>query len=115
MKKILVFPFFLSTTMGLALSNTKAVYEGMINKKSAFIRTPKFVVSNDLSRKNKYASNNKISLLLFVEIIFALYSLTAVGFSVYYLELATLSFNLMFFLGFFSVATLSLKDVLIKK
>ena len=35
-------PLFLSVSMGLALHNAQAVWEGLSGKKSPFIRTPKF-------------------------------------------------------------------------
>lgn len=114
-KKSLIFPVFLVGTMGLALSNTKAVFEGFINLKSEFVRTPKYVSINEVPIINKYIVTNKISFLLLIELVFTLYSLIAVVLSIYYLEFAALPFNLMFFLGFFSVSVLSLKQVLIKK
>ncbi len=114
-KRIFVFPFFLFGTMGLALNNTKAVIEGIFGKRSEFVRTPKFVTKNNFSKKNKYALKSKFSLLLFIEIFFAFYSLIGVIMSIYYYELLALPFNLMFFFGFFSIALLSFKQVLIKK
>jgi len=113
-KRIFIFPLFLSGTMGLALSNTKAVLEGLLNKKSEFVRTPKFLSGNNAAKK-KYLGNSKISPLIFFEIIFASYSLIAVLSSLYLSEFAALPFNLMFFFGFFFVSILSLKEGLIKK
>ncbi|MFN3997897.1 cellulose synthase family protein [Algoriphagus sp.] len=47
-------PLFLSVSMGLALHNAQAVWEGLSGKKSPFIRTPKF---NLESGKVKLAGN----------------------------------------------------------
>jgi cellulose synthase/poly-beta-1,6-N-acetylglucosamine synthase-like glycosyltransferase len=47
-------PLFLSVSMGLALHNAQAVWEGFSGKKSPFIRTPKF---NLEAGKVKLASN----------------------------------------------------------
>mgnify|MGYP005754006481 FL=1 len=47
-------PLFLSVSMGLALHNSQAVWEGLTGKKSPFIRTPKF---NLESGKVKLSSN----------------------------------------------------------
>lgn len=47
-------PLFLSVSMGLALHNAQAVWEGLSGKKSPFIRTPKF---NLESGKVKLSSN----------------------------------------------------------
>ncbi|MGB9912580.1 MAG: cellulose synthase family protein, partial [Candidatus Kapaibacteriota bacterium] len=38
--RILLFPVFLAGSMGLAINNTKAVFEALIGKKSGFARTP---------------------------------------------------------------------------
>jgi len=100
--------------MGLALNNSKAVFEGIINKKSEFVRTPKFIPTNNFSVGNKYLADRKFSLLLLLEIFFSIYTLLGVIASIYFLELAALPFNLMFFLGFFSISALSLKQVLTK-
>jgi len=113
--RILIFPIFLSGTMGLALNNTKAVLEGMFNKKSEFIRTPKYVNESPKKVVNQYIQKSKISVLIIVEILFAIYSLIGVITSIYFIELAALPFNMMFFFGFFSVSILSLKQVLVNK
>lgn len=113
-KRALIFPVFLAGTMGLSLSNTKAVLEGMFNKKSEFVRTPKFNFDEKKVIENKYLANKRFSFLLFVEIVFAIYSLIGVIISLYYLELSAFPFNFMFFCGFFSVSVLSLKEVFIK-
>lgn len=47
-------PLFLSVSMGLALHNAQAVWEGLSGKKSPFIRTPKF---NLEAGKEKLSSN----------------------------------------------------------
>lgn len=47
-------PLFLSVSMGLALHNAQAVWEGLSGKKSPFIRTPKF---NLETGKEKLADN----------------------------------------------------------
>ncbi len=114
-KRSLIFPVFLAGTMGLSLSNTKAVLEGIANKKSEFVRTPKFRTNGSNIIQNKYFSGGNFSALLILEITFAAYSLLGVVISIYYLEVSAFPFNFMFFIGFFSVAMLSLKDVFIKK
>src|SRR5690606_21761143 len=48
-------PLFLSVSMGLALHNSLAVSEGLLGKKSPFVRTPKF----NLERKNSHWKNNR--------------------------------------------------------
>ncbi|HLB01240.1 MAG TPA: cellulose synthase family protein, partial [Bacteroidota bacterium] len=38
-KRILLFPLFMAGSMGLAVNNTKAVFEGILMRKSEFVRT----------------------------------------------------------------------------
>ncbi|MHA7128945.1 cellulose synthase family protein [Algoriphagus namhaensis] len=51
-------PLFLSVSMGMALHNAQAVWEGLTGKKSPFIRTPKFNLEDGKVslRKNTYLS-----------------------------------------------------------
>ena len=57
-KFLVLFPVFLSLSMGLSLHNSIAVIQGYLGKKSAFIRTPKFDIKSltDNWRKGKYLS-----------------------------------------------------------
>ncbi|MCK7523527.1 MAG: hypothetical protein MZV64_40675 [Ignavibacteriales bacterium] len=53
-------------SMGFAVNNSRAVFEGLMNRKSEFVRTPKFkqVSDKDTFVGNKY-SKNKIGLCSF--------------------------------------------------
>ncbi|MBU0560376.1 MAG: glycosyltransferase, partial [Bacteroidetes bacterium] len=116
-KKITLFPIFMAGSMGLALNNTRAVIEGLLSRKSEFVRTPKFqnVKQSDSLVKNKYFQNTKVDTSAFVELILAVYCLIGVIASIYFWEIAALPFQLMFFLGFGIVSFLSLKQSLVKK
>jgi cellulose synthase/poly-beta-1,6-N-acetylglucosamine synthase-like glycosyltransferase len=48
-KFALLFPIFLSLSMGLALHNTVAVIQGWVGKKSSFVRTPKTGQNNSIN------------------------------------------------------------------
>jgi len=41
-RRIYLFPVFMAGSMGLSVNNTKAVIEGLLNRKSEFVRTPKY-------------------------------------------------------------------------
>lgn len=114
-KRLLFFPIFLGGSMGMAVNNTKAVIEALINKKSGFERTPKYnIVSNsDDWRKKKYVQKTLKGTVIF-ELILTLYFLIGVGISLYYLEIAAIPFQLMFLFGFGAVGALSLKHALAK-
>lgn len=114
-KRLLFFPIFLGGSMGMAVNNTKAVLEALINKKSGFERTPKYnIVSNqDDWRKKKYVQKKLKGTVIF-ELFLTLYFLVGVVISVYYLEIAAIPFQLMFLFGFGAVGALSLKHALAK-
>ena len=116
-KKIALFPLFMAGTMGLALNNTRAVIEGLMNRKSEFVRTPKFKIVNkqDDAQKNKYLRGTKIQASTYVEMLLAIYCLIGVTASIYFFEIAALPFQLMFFFGFASVSLLSFRQAFSKK
>jgi cellulose synthase/poly-beta-1,6-N-acetylglucosamine synthase-like glycosyltransferase len=74
-KKIVLFPLFMAGSMGFAVNNSRAVFEGLMNRKSEFVRTPKFKVENskDILKGNKYLAKKKIDLMVMVELIMAIY------------------------------------------
>lgn len=52
---VFLLPIFLSISMGLAVHNSQAVIEGLIGKKSPFIRTPKFnLAKGEILMNNPY-------------------------------------------------------------
>ncbi len=115
-KKIVLFPLFMAGSMGLAVNNSRAVFEGLLNRKSEFVRTPKFklVNQNDKVEKKNYV-NRKIDFSTIVEMILAVYCFIGICSSIYFLEIAALPFQILFFLGFFSMSVLSLKHAYSKK
>jgi hypothetical protein len=117
-QKMALFPIFMAGSMGFAVNNSRAVFEGLMDRKSEFVRTPKFKIvnKNDLIVSNSsYLSSYKINSTVLVEILLAFYCLIGVLASIYFMEIAALPFQLMFFLGYASVAALSIKHTLEKK
>ena len=109
-RRMLLFPLFMAGSMGFAVNNTKAVIEGLIKKKSEFIRTPKYSVvdKKDNWLDKKYVLK-KFNYTVIIELLLALYCLFGVAASIYYLELAAVPFQLLFSMGFGLVAWLSIK------
>lgn len=118
-KKIALFPLFMAGNMGFSVNNTRAVVEGLLNRKSEFVRTPKFKVvdkKDDALSNNKYvAKKKKMDLTVFVELLLAAYCLVGVGASIYFMEIAALPFHLMFFIGFSCVSLMSLRNTYLAK
>lgn len=109
-KKIVLFPLFMAGSMGLAVNNSRAVFEGLMNRKSEFVRTPKFKQESekDSWTGNKYLSR-KLGFSVIVEAILAVYCFIGVLSSIYFLELASIPFQILFFLGFSFMAITSIK------
>jgi hypothetical protein len=100
--------------MGLSVNNTKAVFEGLINKKSEFVRTPKFKITDDKHTwTDKKYLTKKIPFTTYIEAALSLYCFVGVAFSIYYIQIASLPFQLMFSFGFGLIAYLSIKQVFI--
>ena len=104
-----LFPSFLSVSMGLSLHNALAVLEGYIGKKSPFIRTPKFNLTDDQSKKwtsNIYLSR-KINPLIWLEVLLTFYFLGGILLGFHYKDYGLMPFHLMLFVGFAYVSIYS--------
>jgi cellulose synthase/poly-beta-1,6-N-acetylglucosamine synthase-like glycosyltransferase len=109
-KKIVLFPLFMAGSMGFAVNNSRAVFEGLLNRKSEFVRTPKFNVESD---KNSFIGSRyrtkKLGMSTIVELMLAVYCLIGIASSIYFLEIAALPFQILFFVGFSFVSLTSIK------
>jgi cellulose synthase/poly-beta-1,6-N-acetylglucosamine synthase-like glycosyltransferase len=109
-RRLMLFPIFMAGSMGFAVNNSKAVIEGLFKKKSEFIRTPKYSIKDKKdSWKDKKYVPIKISATIVVEFLLAIYCFFGVASSIYFLEIAAVPFQLLFFLGFAFVSIMSIK------
>jgi len=108
-KRMLLFPLFMSGSMGFSINNTRAVLQGLFKVRTPFIRTPKYELigtRGTFSGKKYSISTDK---MVIVEILMSLYSCLGVVIAVYYFELGIVPFMLMFFAGFSLIGYLSIK------
>jgi len=112
-RRLFLFPLFMAGSMGFAVNNSKAVIEGLFKRKSDFVRTPKYSIQGkkDSWLDKKYVPI-KFSWTVLVEIALAIYCLFGVVSSLYYLEIAAVPFQLLFFMGFGFVSYLSVRQAL---
>lgn len=97
---IYMLPLFLSVSMGLALHNAQAVWEGLTGKKSPFIRTPKFnLESGSDLEKNRYIKF-KIPATTWMEGVLMLVFSGMVGLHIYWGTFEMLPFHLMLAVGY---------------
>ncbi len=108
-RRVLLFPLFMAGSMGLAINNTKAVFEALIGKRSEFTRTPKYRIlsTTDDWRTRKYA-RTRLRGSVVLELLGGVYFLASIGISLSYGELAAIPFQLLFLLGFGGIGWLSL-------
>jgi len=111
-RRIMLFPLFMAGSMGFAVNNSRAVFEGLFKCKSEFVRTPKFALHSkkDTWKKNVYISKKKkFEWVVMIEILLAIYCFFGVISSLYYLEIAAVPFQLLYFMGFACVSWLSVR------
>jgi cellulose synthase/poly-beta-1,6-N-acetylglucosamine synthase-like glycosyltransferase len=109
----LEFPLFLSLSMGLSLHNAIAVFGGLIGRKSAFVRTPKFNLTATRSwRLNKYLSR-QVRPLAWLEGFMALYLAGGVVAGIQMGSLGLVPYHVMAASGFGVIFYYSLRHVLL--
>ena len=102
-------PMLMALGVGLCVSNTKAIVEAMLGRKSEFIRTPKYgdEVSRAACPARAPAEKNR-NWLPYVEFAFGLYmSACAIASIISVRAAITAPFLVIFAFGFFYVSTLS--------
>ncbi len=111
-RRIRYFPVFMAGSMGLAVNNTWAIVQGLLGRRSPFVRTPKFhiVGKQDGWVNKKYF--HAFSPAIVVEVFLALYCSAAVGIALVYSELAAVPFQLLFAFGYGFIAYLSVKHTI---
>ncbi len=112
-KFIRLFPGFLIVSMGLSLHNGLAVLEGLIGRKTSFVRTPKFNVTDlkESWKGNSYITTtiNWVTIMEGVLCIYFLFGIVA-GFALH--DGGLMFFHLMLSLGFGSVFYFSVKPAM---
>ncbi len=106
-----LYPRFLIISMGLSLHNGIAVFEGMIGKKTPFVRTPKF----NLQKNQSWLSNSYIKTRLdfntLLEGILCLYFVFGILLGIRIGDVGLIFFHVMLALGFGSVFYYSIKPL----
>ncbi len=111
-KFIVLFPVFLALSMGLSLHNSVAVIQGLLGKKTAFIRTPKFNIKGvkDSFRKRLYLVG-KLNWVTIAEGFATLYFMMAIYLGYQYGNTGFVPFHTMLALGFGGIFYYSVKHL----
>ncbi len=93
-------PFLMSVGIGLAVNNTKAVFEAMFNQQSEFVRTPKYRVEGDADEwiGKKYRQSFVVQPM--IEMALGLYFTATVFYALANGIYGTLPFLVLFQVGF---------------
>ncbi len=116
-RRMLGFPVFMAANMGLAWNNTRAITQGLFNRKSEFTRTPKYRIESnaDQYRSKIYFNADKRrrrrTATGIFEVLLAAYSFAGIGLSLYYTELAAIPFQALYCFGYGFIGYHSLKDI----
>ena len=111
-KFVVLFPIFLSLSMGLSFHNAIAVIQGYIGKKSPFVRTPKFAIekTEDKVTKKSYLAQN-LNITVIIEGLLALYFLFGIGAGFYLRDLSFVIFHLLLMLGYGTISYYTIKHL----
>lgn len=114
--RMLLFPVFMAGTMGLAVNNTKAVIEAVINHRSAFNRTPKYNIRRrgDRAWQRSNYRYSKVSAATAIEVLLAGYFVFGIVASLSFRELAAIPFQLMYLFGFALTGFLSMRHAWVR-
>jgi len=110
-KRLRLFVPFMAGTMGLALSNTNAVWQALRGTDTAFIRTPKYGVAPDKGWWQSRYAIAEVPPIVWGELGLALYSTAGLGVTIALGEWAAIPFQALFALGFLLVTASSLRQV----
>ncbi|MCP9768126.1 glycosyltransferase [Lacihabitans sp. LS3-19] len=110
-KFVFQFLLFFPVILGLSFHNSVAVLEGYFGKKSAFIRTPKFNITqnNDSWKNNQYLSKN-LGWGFFVECFLFLYFVGGIVLGILLQNFAIIPFHFLLALGYFIIIIYTLNE-----
>lgn len=111
--KLLYLPMLMSLGIGLSVSNSKAVLEALFNTQTEFKRTPKYKIEEKKDRwiNKKYKVN--INMLVIIELLLGVYFTFNIYFAYINKIYVSIPFLMIFQIGYFYVAFLSLYQVIL--
>jgi cellulose synthase/poly-beta-1,6-N-acetylglucosamine synthase-like glycosyltransferase len=107
-RALLYLPFLMALGIGLTITNTRAVLEAVIGKKSAFARTPKYRVE---SRKDKVGASKyrrRLGWVPWLELLIGAYFALTVYYAIDNENYITVPFLVLFVMGYWYTGLMSL-------
>jgi cellulose synthase/poly-beta-1,6-N-acetylglucosamine synthase-like glycosyltransferase len=114
-KFVIIFPLFLSLSMGLSFHNSLAVIQGYLGKKTPFVRTPKFNIRSVTDRLNAQSYlSSRISGVSLLEGILFIYFLLALTWGIANNEKSFVFLHLLLTVGYGLLFYFSVRSVKFK-
>jgi len=101
-------PFLMSIGIGLAVNNTKAVFEALFHKQSEFVRTPKYAVEGASDEWSQKKYRQAVSVQPMIEVALGLYFTATLFYALTNGIYGTVPFLMLFQVGFLYTGLLSL-------
>ncbi len=107
-RALIYLPFLMALGIGLTVTNTRAVLEALLGKKSDFARTPKYHVESkkDKVRANKYRRG--LGWVPWVELLIGCYFAITVSYAIENENYITVPFLILFVVGYWYTGLMSL-------
>ena len=107
-RALIYLPFLMALGIGLTVTNTRAVLEALLGKKSEFARTPKYHVESkkDKVRANKYRRG--LGWVPWVELLIGCYFAITVYYAIENENYSTVPFLILFVVGYWYTGLMSL-------
>ncbi len=111
--RLLYLPMLMSLGIGLSVNNSKAVLEALFNRETEFKRTPKYSIEKKKDRWHGKKYKGEINMLVIVELLLGIYFTFNIYFAFINKIYISIPFLMMFQVGYFYVAFLSIFQVII--
>jgi hypothetical protein len=107
-RALLYLPFLMALGIGLTITNTRAVLEALVGKKSAFARTPKYRVVSKLDKVGANKYRKRLGWVPWVELLIGAYFAATIYYAIDNENYITVPFLLLFVVGYWYTGLMSL-------
>ncbi|MEO8726973.1 MAG: cellulose synthase family protein [Acidobacteriaceae bacterium] len=107
-RTFLYLPFLMALGVGLTVTNSKAVYEALIGKQTAFARTPKYSVNKKGEKSQAAKYRKRLGIIPWIELAIGTWFVFMVWYAYVSMNYITIPFMVLFVLGYYYTGLMSL-------
>lgn len=111
--RVLCFPLFLGASIGLSVNNAQAALEGLLGKKSPFIRTPKYHITTRGESWKEKRYRSPVRWATVGELLLGVYTTAALVYAIWVQEYGAIPFLVLFAGGYLLIGIYSIKHHII--